>query len=74
MQVLTYTVVFRESNEAPQEEFVRYTRQAAEAFAKLVQDNGGVAIVVEGSEEHDEHDDFSHPANKHNPRRSSLEW
>jgi hypothetical protein len=74
MQVLTYTVVFRESNTAPQEEFVRYSAQAAASFAKLVQDNGGVAIVVEGAEELPDHDEFSHPANQHNPRRSSLEW
>lgn len=74
MQILTYTVVFRESNQAPQEEFVRYTRPAADAFATLVQNNGGVAVVIEGAMEVPDHDEFAHPANQHNPRRSSLEW
>lgn len=72
MQRLTWTVVFRESNNSPQEEFVRYTQQAAASFANLVQANGGVAVVVEASEEVPGNDPDNYIASNRN--RGSIEW
>ena len=69
---LTWTVVFREGNNSPQEEFVRYTQEAADAFANLVQTNGGVAIVVEGSEEVPGNDPDNFVNTSRN--RGHIEW
>lgn len=51
MKTLIYTVVFRDSADHPQQELIRYTREAADHFAFLIVENGGVAIVIEGEEE-----------------------
>lgn len=51
MKTVTYTVVFRDSADHPQQELVRYTKEAADHFALLIVNNGGVAIVVEDEEE-----------------------
>ena len=50
IETLIWTVVFRDSTDSPQQELKRYTEQAADRFALDVITNGGVAIVIEGSE------------------------
>ena len=51
MKRMTWTVVFRDGPDTPQQELVRYTEEAATTFAQSIIDNGGVAIVVEDDEE-----------------------
>lgn len=53
MKTIIWTVVFRDSAESPQQELVRYTKEAANFFALSIINNGGVAIVVEGEDEED---------------------
>ena len=67
MKRMTWTVIFRDGPDTPQQDLVRYTEEAANAFAKSVIENGGVAIITEGDEE-----DLDAPAN--NNSRGGLTW
>ena len=57
MKTIIWTVVFRDSADNPQQELIRYTKEAANAFALSVINNGGVAIVVEGEDEDEGNND-----------------
>lgn len=71
IQVMTWTVVYRASPKTEQRELVRYTQEAANKFARGVIEDGGVAMVVEGSQE-EASDDLND--NLPESTRSILKW
>ncbi len=71
MKRMIWTVVHRQNKSTPQQETVRYTAESANKMSKLIEDEGGIAVVVEGEEEVAEHDDI---INEQANDRSTLTW
>jgi hypothetical protein len=68
MKRIIWTVVFRGPDDPKQQELVRYTEEAANQFANLVQENGGVAVIIEGDEEAEDDGSFNQRNN------GELQW
>jgi hypothetical protein len=47
MLTMVYVVTYRLDNKSPQEEQIKYTREAANILANSVLELGGIAIVTE---------------------------
>jgi hypothetical protein len=66
--ILVYVVTYRVDSKSPQSELVRFTKEAADHFAKGIVDSGGVAIVTE-----DVRDQVASDEPVTHPNRS-LQW
>jgi len=49
--VIIYVVTYKDSPKSPQREITRYTEESAKRFAKLIEEEGGVAVITEDVEE-----------------------
>ena len=68
---LIWIVVFRVDAKNEQQQSVKYTEEAANTFAKAIQDNGGIAIVIEDFEANTVDREIY---NLNNPSRGKLTW
>lgn len=49
--IIIYTVTYKQTPKSPQREVTFYTQALAKKFAKLVEEDGGVAVMTEDTEE-----------------------
>ena len=67
MLTVVYIITYKKDNKSPQEETKRYTKEAAEAFVKVIEEIGGIAVYIEDIE--------PAPAEEpETPHHNTLDW
>lgn len=61
---LIWVVTYRMSPDEAQQEITRYTKEAANAFALRISNEGGLAVITEDARSIDSPDDDDHPGKR----------